>query len=144
MESTNLMVSEENEYDKQALEWLELTGTTLTRSFWEKKDKFFGADDDYRNIWLVVIKKNGERVHSFRYGDSIANSATGRIPPTDYDLLTSLSCDYSCSSYSMQELKDEFGIKKNQREIYEKLQKLRHALESNYSSSELEQLLEIR
>jgi hypothetical protein len=143
MESTNLMVSEENEYNKQAREWLELTGTTLTRSFW-RNDKFFGANDNYRNIWLVFMKKNGERVYTFRYGDSIANSEKGRIRPSDYDILTSLSSDYSISSYSKQEFKNEFGTKGNQRGIYEKLQKLRHALESNYTESELEQLLEIQ
>ena len=61
-----------NEYEKQAMDFLIKTNSTLEVKFL-KFDYHFTNDKEKRNIYIVKLSK-GSRVFSFPYGDSIANT----------------------------------------------------------------------
>lgn len=62
-----------SEYDIQAQDFLEKTGTTITKEFVDYK-KYPHNDKEPRNVWSITIK-NKEWEYTFEFGDSITNSA---------------------------------------------------------------------
>lgn len=65
-------VSTENEYHKQAREFLELTSTEFKAEFL-KHDKYFLDDKESRDIYQITLTR-GQRVYSFTFGQSIQAS----------------------------------------------------------------------
>lgn len=61
-----------NEYEKQAQDFLDATGTEFSAKFL-KYDFYFPNDKQKRDIYEITLKK-GERKYIFRFGQSIANS----------------------------------------------------------------------
>ena len=62
-----------NEYETQAQEFLDATGTTITKEF-IKYDTHFIDDIEKRNIRSITLK-NKRWSYTFNFGDSIINSA---------------------------------------------------------------------
>ena len=62
-----------SEYEKQGLDFLTKTGTTLTVQFVEN-GKHFSDDDQTRDIYKITLTR-GRRSYSFRFGQSISRSA---------------------------------------------------------------------
>ena len=62
----------ENEYNKQAEDFLKKIGTTFKAEF-VKHDKHFADDKENRDIYKITLTR-GERVFSFNFGQSIADS----------------------------------------------------------------------
>lgn len=60
------------DYQKQAKDFLESTGTTLKIEFL-KRDKHFEDDTEKRNIYTCTLKR-GLREYTFQFGDSIMNT----------------------------------------------------------------------
>lgn len=58
-----------NDYEKQANDFLEKTGASITLKF-NKLDKHFDKDEHERFIWDVTISR-GNRSFSFKFGDSL-------------------------------------------------------------------------
>lgn len=45
-----------NDYEKQAQDFLDATGTTIEKKFL-KCDKYFDDDKESRNIWEITLKR---------------------------------------------------------------------------------------
>jgi hypothetical protein len=58
-----------SEYDQQALDFLSLTGATITKTFFAF-DRHLPGDKDKRIIWNITIERTG-RSFSFKFGDSL-------------------------------------------------------------------------
>ena len=67
----------ENEYDKQAEDFLKETETTFKAEFL-KNGIHFQDDKDSRDIYLITLKR-GDREYTFNFGNSINNSIKYRI-----------------------------------------------------------------
>lgn len=65
-------MEKETEYDKQAREFLEKTGTSFKAEFL-KYDKYFYNDKEKRDIYNITLQR-GEREYKFTFGQSIAES----------------------------------------------------------------------
>lgn len=91
-----------NDYVKQAETFLTDTATTFSVRFLEH-GKYFPDDDKTRDIWEVTLVR-GSRSYSFRFGQSLTDSAkprwfNGRLsppnrpgtPPSSYDVLACLT-----------------------------------------------------
>lgn len=61
-----------NEYDQQAADFLEVTGTTITKEF-VKYDIYFQGEKEKRNIRSITLK-NKRGSYTFSLGDSVFNS----------------------------------------------------------------------
>ena len=61
-----------NDYEKQAIEFLEKTNTTLTIKFL-KFDKYFQDEEEKRDIYEITLNR-GNRSYLFTFGQSIQNS----------------------------------------------------------------------
>lgn len=66
-----------SEYDIQAQDFLDKTGTTITKEFVEYR-KYFHFDKEPRNVWSITMK-NREWEYTFEFGDSILNSVKFNI-----------------------------------------------------------------
>lgn len=60
------------DYEKQATDFLEKTGTVMTVKF-VKYDKYFPDDKEKRDIYNITLKR-GNREYTFTFGQSIVNS----------------------------------------------------------------------
>jgi hypothetical protein len=60
------------DYNKQALDFLEKTGTTFKAEYL-RTGKFFPSDEEERDIYKITLKR-GSRSYSFEFGQSIRNS----------------------------------------------------------------------
>ena len=60
------------DYEKQAIAFLEKTGTIFTCVFL-KKGKHFDDDKEDRDIYSITLKR-GDRSYTFKFGNSIANT----------------------------------------------------------------------
>ena len=88
-----------NEYEKQAQDFLDSTGTELTVEY-EGYRKYFHNDKEKRAVFEFTLRR-GEKEYKGTFGQSIA--AKDKIP-TAYDILACLCCwegDFSefCSEY---------------------------------------------
>jgi len=105
---------------------------------------YFDGDDDYRDVYRVTVKRNGESI-SFTYGDSIANSEAG-IKPTKDDLLETLTSDYYYTTEyypTFEDFADEFGYESDSRKahsIYKKALKNGNDLHKLFNDEDIEKL----
>lgn len=126
------------DYQKQANDFLKKHGIKFSGKYIDHA-KHFEDDKDYRDIWLLTLRRNGKQV-SFRFGQSINN--TGEMP-TSYDLLACLTkCDpesfeWFCSNYGYDT--DSRKAKRTYKEVMKEWEKVN----SFFTSTELEELQEI-
>ena len=69
-----------NEYDKQALDFMSKTNTTITIKFVELRPYFDDATKDQRDVYIVVMRKMG-REFRFAFGQSLARSGNYVLLP---------------------------------------------------------------
>ncbi len=102
-----------SEYEKQALDFLESTNTSLKIAY-SHTDKYFSNDTEKRDIYRFTFE-NKKSVYSALFGDSIVNTKkngsaknrfTQRINPTAYDILT---CMDSYMPDTFEDFCAEFG-----------------------------------
>lgn len=134
---------EQNQYDKQAEEFLASTGSTLKIEYL-RRDYFWPTDEAKRNIYKFTLQKNG-RKYSAEFGQSIAATKTN-TPPRCYDILACLSGNEPPSD--LQNFRLEFGYEVKQlreaERAFKAVQKEYAALSKMYSSEQLQMLAEIR
>jgi hypothetical protein len=88
-----------NEYDTQAKEFLESTGSTLTKQYKEHA-KYFGDDDQPRDVYTVrLMSHNGRYV--FTFGCALAGNFS------DYSILACLDGYGICTTF--EEFCSEYG-----------------------------------
>lgn len=63
------------DYNKQAEQFLTETGTTFKAEL-VGHDKYFPDDKESRDIYQITLERKGKKPFVFRFGQSIANSAT--------------------------------------------------------------------
>jgi len=128
-----------NDYEKQALDFLTDTGTTLD-ILWSECRPYFPGDKEERNVYEFTLRnKNGE--YSGPFGDSIVNTKANNRP-TYYDILSCLSVlEWSfldfCSEYGYDD--DSFKARK----IYNEVMRQSDALKRLFSADELVMLEDI-
>lgn len=131
------------DYQKQANDFLEQTGTTLSFKF-SGHDYHFEDDKEMRDIWKITIKR-GKKRWVVKFGQSISD--TGK-QPTAYDILTCLekydvgSFENFCSEfgYDLQPLSSYPKVMK----IYKGVQREYQKLIDMYTEDEMELLREIQ
>jgi len=128
-----------NDYEKQALDFLTDTGTTLD-ILWSECRPYFLGDKEERNVYEFTLRnKNGE--YSGTFGDSIVNTKANNRP-TYYDVLSCLSTfdgsflDF-CSDFGYDE--DSFKARK----IYNEVMRQSDALKRLFSAEEIAMLEDI-
>ena len=106
-----------------------------------KRDKYFGPNDQVRNIYKLQLKK-GKKTSSFLFGDSIYNLKNNKRPTKD-DIMGSLINEYNSTPETYKEFLDTFGYDdtKESKIIYNKLLKNKQKLEKIYSKEELNNLI---
>jgi hypothetical protein len=151
----------QTDYDKQAADFMEKTGTTMETEFIGNMFHF-EDDKEKRDVYQMTLERAGKRYY-FRFGQSIANSGDkvkrnprgktmydaelisrpgGRIVPTAYDILACVQ-KYDIGTFS--DFCDEFGYHTDSR----KAEKLYLAVQEEFDSIErlfgdvLEELQEI-
>lgn len=77
----------DSKYNEQAQEFLKKTNTKCSINY-IGYGPHFDDDKESRNIYRVTLRR-ANRSFSFKFGDSIANSAKGD-EPTEYDVLACL------------------------------------------------------
>ena len=93
----------ETEYEKQAEAFMKKTGTKI--KFKDVKyDYHFPDDTKKRDIYKIVIKRNGKQM-TIHFGQSWFNTELGN-PPTYYDVLACLTKEDPSTLY---EFCSEFG-----------------------------------
>ena len=131
-----------NNYEKQALDFLEATQTNIKTKFL-KYDYHFDGDKDKRDIYRVTISR-GNRSFSFNFGQSLINSGSGEISPDSYDIL---SCLQKNEIGDFQDFCNEFGydtdsIKANK--IFKAVAKEWDNVQKIWTDAEINQLQEIQ
>lgn len=103
------------DYEKQAINFMEKTGTKI--KFKDVKyDYHFPGDTKKRDIYKIVIKRNGKQM-TIHFGQSWFNTELGN-PPTYYDVLACLTKEDPGTLY---EFCSEFGYdryEENTRKTY--------------------------
>lgn len=129
-----------DEYTRQASKFLNDTKVNMIVAF-VKNGKHFVGDTDYRDIYQITLKRNGERF-SFRFGQSINDS--GKYKPSSYDVLTCLqkydvgSLEDFCSEFGYESWVHESGV------IYRAVCKEYEGVCRIWTDEEIEQLQEIQ
>lgn len=91
------------DYEKQAIDFMEKTGTKIKIEY-EKYDYHFYGDDIRRDIYKAVIKRKGKQM-TVHFGQSWLNTDLGK-PPTYYDILACLTKEDPGNPYDFY---DYFG-----------------------------------
>jgi ATP:corrinoid adenosyltransferase len=126
------------DYQKQALEFLQVTGTKFKATFL-KHDKHFADDKVSRDIYQITLSNSRGKM-TVKFGQSIANQGQA---PTPYDVLTCLTkydpedFEWFCSNYGYDT--DSRSAEK----IYKAVCKEWQQVDRLFSSEELELLQEI-
>jgi hypothetical protein len=132
-----------NEYDKQAEDFLEKTGSELTIEYL-RHAKYWPADTDSRDIYRFTLTNKDGQQYSSEFGQSIIESRSGATPSA-YDILACLS-GYEPPN-DLQDFCLEFGYEVKQireaQRAFEAVQKEYTALADMYTPEELEMLNEI-
>jgi len=84
---SNLSEYEYNIYNIQSRNFLESTGTDIEIEY-HSHDYHFEGDKDKRDIYNVILKR-GNREYAFKFGQSLADSGSGK-KPSAYSILTCL------------------------------------------------------
>lgn len=134
---------EQNQYDKQAEDFLEKTNSTLEIEYL-RHAKYWPADTDSRDIYRFTLTNKDGQQYSSEFGQSIIESRSGSTP-SQYDILAGLS-GYEPPS-DLQDFCLDFGYEVKQlreaQRAFEAVQKEYAALSKMYSPEELEMLAEI-
>lgn len=132
-----------NNYDQQAADFLEKTGTTFHCEYLKYDTHFIGETEE-RDIYKICLKK-GRKRYTFCFGDSIKNSTSyPKTFPTAYDILACIT------KYDPGEFDDfcgEFGYNEDSRtaeKIYKAVKKEWQNIERLFSENEIEMLREIQ
>lgn len=97
------------EYDAQAGEFMRKWGVKIHRHF-IGKTRYLPDDREPRNVWKITLKRNDGSSYSFRFGDSLVNTAeVPRHKPSDYSILARCSADSSFDCASVADMIDEYG-----------------------------------
>ena len=145
----------QNEYEKQANDFLKSTGTTLNVEF-KQHGKHFPDDTEKRDIYTVTLKR-GQRKYKFNFGQCTNDSITPeyrkqikhlkaqlkKIAPSPYDILAALQ---SHEVGTFENFCGDFGYDNDSRKaegIYKAVLDEYNNLKMLYSDSELEKLQEI-
>lgn len=82
----------DNNYHKQAEDFLDKTGTTFEAKFLYN-GPYFPDDKENRNVYEIKLSRSRlGRSYTFRFGQSIARSGSGkREIPTAYDVLACIT-----------------------------------------------------
>ena len=78
----------QNDYQKQADDFLKATGTTFKAKFY-KYGKYFPDDKEKRNIYKITLKRKDVGSYTFTFGTSLNDTQTN-TPPTAYDVLATV------------------------------------------------------
>lgn len=78
------------EYKKQAIDFMKKTHTKIQITY-EKYDYHFYSDNKKRDIYKIVIKRNGKQM-TIHFGQSYINTELGN-PPAYYDILACLTTE---------------------------------------------------
>jgi len=90
-----------NNYEKQAEDFLTKTKTKFNHRYLGHF-KYFDDDKQERDVYEIILSREGKEIFAFRFGQSIANSGEPykrnpqgktvrkRITPTPYDVLACL------------------------------------------------------
>lgn len=78
------------EYERQAETFMKKTHTRIKVDY-EKYDYHFYGDDRRRNIYKVIIKRNGKQM-TIHFGQSLIKTDLGKAP-TSYDILACLTTE---------------------------------------------------
>lgn len=132
-----------NEYLQQANAILKEIGASVSLSYlWH--GKHFIDDKEHRDVYQFTITKN-RRFYTGRFGQSIANSGTGRhIRPTAYDILT---CITKYNPGTFEDFCAEYGYDTDSRKaekIYKEVVNEWEGINAVFTSEDLEKLQEIQ
>ncbi len=129
-----------NEYEQQAIDFLNKTNTQFSLKF-NKNDKYFADDKEGRNIYTICLKR-GKIKYEFSFGQSIVNTEKS-IDPKPYDVLAAIT-KHDVGTF--ENFCDDFGYDKDSR----KAEKIYNACVKEYEAVErlfgdiLEELQEIQ
>lgn len=128
-----------NEYEKQALEFLESTDTSLTLEYL-RTGKYFDGDHEGRDIWQFTLKR-GRKSYSATFGNSI-NDSQERPPktPSNYDIL---SCLNVCYAETFDDFCGEYGYSNDSisaLKTWKAVQKQSEGLKRLFNETEIEEL----
>lgn len=84
----DLSFDKTNEYDQQAIKFLNAHACTLTGKHL-KRGKYFSDDEQERDIYEIHLKR-GSKEYIFTFGQSLANTKKG-VAPSAYDVLACLT-----------------------------------------------------
>jgi hypothetical protein len=112
-----------NTCHKQADQFLKDCGAKMSIEY-DRCDTYFGGDTAPRDIYNVVIDRNGER-YSFRFGNSLRATQSGD-EPTAYYILSCLQ-KYEPET-DVWDFAHEYGYEINSRESYESVNKIHGAV----------------
>lgn len=143
-----------NEYNEQAQEWLDATGSTLEIKRvpdYMQKPPLWEGPHGYQ--YVVKLKRNGKE-YRFDFYDSYANqqkernsNRITRVQPTAYDILACLDT-YIDESVSLGDFMADFGYEVKDVDRAQKtliaIQEQTRALRGMYSESELSALSTIQ
>lgn len=128
------------DYQKQAQDFLDLTGSTLEINFL-KHDKYFTDDKEARDIYEITLKRDN-RSFVFTFGQSILKTEE-KEAPTAYDILACLT-KYDPGTF--ENFCADYGYDTDSRKaekVYNDVVKEYDNLKMLYSDKELERLAEI-
>jgi len=132
-----------NNYDQQAADFLEKTGTTFHCEYLKYDTHFIGETKE-RDIYKICLKK-GRKRYTLRFGASIRDSRSyPKNPPTPYRILAALT------KYDPGEFEDfctDCGYNEDSRnaeKIYKAVKKEWQNVNRLFSENEIEMLREIQ
>ena len=133
-----------SEYDQQALDFLESTGTSFDIQYLYT-GTYFEGDTEERDIYQFTLK-NDKGAYSSKFGDSIYNTKQG-MKPSAYDVLACLETycpdtfEDFCDEYGYQDrpLSEHDSVMR----IYLNVREQAQALRKLFSPEQLEQLADI-
>ena len=127
------------EYDAQAGEFMRKWGVKIHRRF-IGKTRYFPDDREPRNVWEITLERNDGSSYSFRFGDSLVNTA--KVPlhkPSDYSILACVSADSLFDCADVWDMVEEYGYDApNDRREFDKLTRI--LLTSNEHGQKLREL----
>lgn len=133
------------DYIKQAKDFLEDTGTTLTMHRYSEHTAPQANWSPSGYCYRVKLEREGKRPYSFNFWDSYQNMIQHKRP-TEYDILASLDT-YVDTDMTIDDFASEFGYEgkiSKTIEIYNNCLEQTRKLKELFTTEQLEQLGEIR
>lgn len=133
-----------NEYDKQALDFLEKTNTNIIIKYLNTC-KYFPDDKQERDVYAVSLYNN-KCSYNFFFWDSIHNTEKNKnhiskVTPTAYDILAW----FNIFDWTMLDFIQEYWYEYNANtiDIYNKVIEQNYSLKKLFTQEELDLLFEI-